>query len=236
MTLRQPEAVISHRSAARLWKLEGLPARSADERVSVTLCRKRTRHQRNDAAFSYRALTSQDIVDLDGIRVTTADRTLVDLAATETREVTVCAAESAIRLRLLSLEQVHALPPARSGELWSLVDPLAESPIETLIRLPLVDAGVGPLVSQYDIRVDGIVVARTDLALPDCLVAIEGDGADAHDNSPAFVRDRRRDALLTSLGWLTLRFTWADAWQPAYVLQTVTRTVQHRRARIVLAA
>jgi very-short-patch-repair endonuclease len=39
------------------------------------------------------------------------------------------------------------------------------------------------------------------------MVAIELYGAAYHDDTLARERDRRRDALLATLGWLTLRFS-----------------------------
>src|SRR5664280_1211810 len=46
-----------------------------------------------------------------------------------------------------------------------------------------------------------------DLADEATMVAIELDGAAYHDDTLARERDRRRDALLATLGWLTLRFS-----------------------------
>src|SRR5690348_955791 len=77
--LRFPEGVVSQRSAARFWKLEGLPLRRRGEPVSVTLPRTSGCRQPPGLAISWRALAPDDVVNVDGILVTTPARTLQDL-------------------------------------------------------------------------------------------------------------------------------------------------------------
>jgi hypothetical protein len=168
-------------------------------------------------AFSYAATSGEDTTEVDGIRVTTPARTLLDLERTETREITVCAAESAVRKKLVTPDDLPAGPP------WSLLDPKAKTPIETLVRLPLVLAGIGPLDSQYAVDCDGIVL-YLDLALPQYRIALEADGR-GHERGDQFVWDRRRDVLLAEAGWRVIRFSWVDAMTPGYVVQTVTRAI-----------
>jgi hypothetical protein len=50
---------------------------------------------------------------------------------------------------------------------------------------------------------------RLDLAYPKLRLAIELDSYSWHLNRKSFESDRRRDAELSLLGWLVLRFTWA---------------------------
>jgi very-short-patch-repair endonuclease len=234
--LCHPDGVATNRSAARIWKLEGLPLRTPRENVTVALPRSSPRRQRKGMTLSWRSLAPEDVVDVDGIRVTTPARTLQDLARTESREIAVCAAESAMRRKLLTPEEIAALPSPISPSPWPLVDPLSQKPIETLVRLPLVDAGIGPLISQYEVTTQsGILLAAIDLALPEYRIALEADGRAGHDNDPAFVWDRRRDVLLADEGWIVIRFSWLDALRPVYVVQTVTRAIERVRRQYRLA-
>jgi very-short-patch-repair endonuclease len=115
-------------------------------------------------------------------------------------------------------------------------DPLSQKLIEALVRLPLVDAGIGPLISQYEVTTQsGILLAAIDLALSECRIALEADGRAGHDNDPAFVWDRRRDVLLADEGWIVIRFSWLDALRPVYVVQTVTRAIERVRRQYRLA-
>jgi very-short-patch-repair endonuclease len=234
--LRFPEGVVSQRSAARFWGLEGLPRRQRGEPVSVSLPRTSGCRQPAGLALTWRALAPDDVVTVDGILVTTPGRTLQDLARTESRELAVCAAESAVRKRLITLDGLAAMPSPISPSPWPLVDPLAQTPIETLVRLPLVDAEIGPLVSQYEVTTSsGITLAAIDLALPLYRIGLEADGRDTHDEDGAFVWDRRRDVLLAEDGWIIIRFSWQDAIRPAYVLQTVSRAIERVRRQYALA-
>jgi very-short-patch-repair endonuclease len=233
--MRFSEGVVSQRSAARFWGLEGLPRRHHSEPVFVTLPRTSGCRQPPGVALTWQALAPDDVVNVDGILVTTPARTLQDLARTESREVAVCVAESAVRKALITPEELAALPAPVSPSPWLLVDPLAQTPIETLVRLPLVDAEIGPLVSQYEVTTSsGITLAAIDLALPLYRIGLEADGREGHDDDKAFVWDRRRDVLLAEDGWIIIRFSWQDALRPAYVLQTVNRAIDRVRRQYAL--
>jgi hypothetical protein len=216
-TLRYPQGAVSHRTAARFWELEGLPRRTTSEPISVRLPRSDPRRPCQGIAFAYASTSDAEITEVDGIRVGAPLRTLQDLERSETREIAVCAAESAVRKQLIT---PNDLPP---GSPWSLVDPKAKTPIETLVRLPLIDAGIGPLISQYALDCDGIVLFL-DLALPESRIALEADGR-GHERGDQFVWDRRRDVLVAEAGWRVIRFSWEDAMVPGYVVRTVLRAI-----------
>jgi hypothetical protein len=233
--IRFPHGVVSERTAARFWGLEGLPRRRRDEPVSVTLPRSCGCRHPPGLALSWRALASEDVVNVDGLLVTTPAGTLQDLARSASREVAVCAAESAVREKLSSLEDLAGLASPGTPSPWPLVQPSARTPVETLVRLPLVDAGVGPLELQYEVTTSSVIkLAAIDLALPLYRIGLEADGRD-HDDDATFVWDRRRDVLLAEAGWIIIRFSWQDALRPAYVLQTVNRAIERVRHQHLLA-
>jgi hypothetical protein len=66
-----------------------------------------------------------------------------------------------------------------------------------------------PSVGQHAIRVNGRVL-HPDRAWPEVKLAVELDGAQFHTDPEARRRDLARDAALASIGWLVLRFTYAD--------------------------
>ncbi|GEL98557.1 hypothetical protein CTE05_21040 [Cellulomonas terrae] len=117
---------------------------------------------------------------------------------------------------------------------WSLVDPRAESPLETFARLECVDAGVPPDDLQVEIRsARGQLVGRGDLGwrLPGgrWLIA-EIDGREFHERPEALLRDRSRQNALMSTGRVDiLRFTAADVATRGRIPTTVrTALARHR--------
>ena len=110
-----------------------------------------------------------------------------------------------------------------------LVDRLAESPMESRIRVALVLGGLRPAV-QFPVLLDGRS-ARLDLAFPAVRLGVEFDGGH-HRTAAQARRDLHREALLTAAGWKIIRF---DAWtvfnRPQWVVARI-RSELARRARI----
>ena len=98
-------------------------------------------------------------------------------------------------------ERFAALLPQRFHPLLDLVDPSAESPLETLLRLGLVRRGIGPFVPQFRPNafwwVDFLILGR---------LIVEVDGAAFHDPQ----KDAIRDAELLRMGYRVLRFTYEE--------------------------
>ncbi len=75
--------------------------------------------------------------------------------------------------------------------------------------------------------------ARFDLAYPDLLLAIEADSYGWHGDRAAFDADRRRDAEAATLGWVVLRFTWAQIrFDKDYVAGTIADNHSRRVAEM----
>lgn len=64
-------------------------------------------------------------------------------------------------------------------------------------------------VGQFPVPVEGRRL-RLDRAWPEVQLAVELDGARFHTDPDARRRDLARDAVLASMGWVVLRFTYAD--------------------------
>ncbi|HUP76355.1 MAG TPA: DUF559 domain-containing protein [Acidimicrobiales bacterium] len=63
-----------------------------------------------------------------------------------------------------------------------------------------------------------------DVAYPDEMLAIEGDGFGVHSERDRFETDRERQNALVLLGWRPLRFTWRQIRQHSAYVTTTIRT------------
>lgn len=169
-------------------------------------------------------------------RVTTLRQTLLDCCRCLPTGQAVSVLDSALRQGRADLDELARLVPPhgrwarRLGDAVRLVDPQAQSVLESAARVLFVEAGVGPVESQVEIPRVGWV----DLVVAGWLV-IEVDGYAVHRDR--FREDRRRDAELTRQGFGVLRFTYDDVERrPQWVLSVVRETLSlgrpaHRSAR-----
>ena len=164
-------------------------------------------------------------------RATTLLQTLLDCARCLQVPEAVGILDSALRQGRVEPGELRALippsgPHARQvAQVVGLTDPAAHSVLESQIRVLLVLAGLGPVQSQVHFDRVGWV----DFLLQGWLV-IEVDGFSVHRDR--FNEDRRRDAELTRLGLVVLRFTYYDVLnRPEWVLQVVRETLVARAGR-----
>ncbi|HET9410810.1 MAG TPA: DUF559 domain-containing protein [Candidatus Dormibacteraeota bacterium] len=111
-----------------------------------------------------------------------------------------------------------------------LADPVAESVMETRLRLLLVLAGLPRPKGQVSLRDDSsLFLARPDLYYPDARLAIEYDGATHRESLAA---DNRRQNRLINAGYRLLRFMAGDVLDsPASVVSIVRRALALREER-----
>jgi very-short-patch-repair endonuclease len=146
-------------------------------------------------------LDAGEVVSRWGMPVTPIRRTLRDLSRRLPLVEAVVIADMALHLGLVELEQLDARA-ARFAE------PAAESPMETRLRMLLVQAGLPrpeAQVSLYDDR--GEFIARADLYYPSHRLVLEYDGSTHRER---LVADNRRQNALLSAGFQLLRFTAPD--------------------------
>jgi hypothetical protein len=173
-----PESAVSHRSAAALWKLDGV---DADGLVEVTTARPRNPDvPQGIILHRTKLLTPSDAGWLGALRVTGLPRTLIDLGAVVPDPAVVEAAmESALRRdehlfdRMKErLETIGGNGRRGAGvlrELLALRDPDAaptEGMFETLIERLLRKAGIEMPVRQYEVWDGDEFIARIDFARP----------------------------------------------------------------------
>jgi hypothetical protein len=223
LALVLPEsAVVVDRTAAWLHDVDILP-RSARYRVPPldVAHLSDTRMRRPEVTGQRRGLLPTDVTELEGIRVTTALRTTLDLGRTLWRFDALAAIDGFLRRGvphdLLSAEMARFKGYRGVRQLRSLVplgDGRAESPGESALRLHWYDAGLGrPELQWWVYADDGRPLFRLDIVDPDILQAAEYDGEEDH-TSP---EDRKYDEDRRS--WLREQRSWtlsAFRKQPVY--------------------
>jgi very-short-patch-repair endonuclease len=190
-----PEAAVSHRSAAEIWKL--LPATSEHIVVSVPGIAGR-RPRRGIHIHRSRTLTAEATTTRRGIPVTTPTRTIADLRrAAKTRGckagVTPRELRQAIRqagVLGLPLEQQERVDGTRS-ELEHLFLRLCKRQ--------------GLPTPEVNVRIDSMLV---DFLWREPRLIVETDGFRYHSGREAFEDDRERDLRLRALGYEVVRLSY----------------------------
>ncbi|MEU4775252.1 DUF559 domain-containing protein [Micromonospora sp. NPDC023644] len=223
-------AAIAGASAAYLW---GVDLLVRDAPVSVLLPRSARLRPHPRLSVTRSTLPESDLTSFGGLPVTTPLRTAFDLGRQRPRAEALVAVDALLHRRVVKLPALRAYADAQPRwpglpllrEVLALAEPLSESPMESRLRLLLLDAGLPPPTAQHDVRdATGRFVGRVDLAWPELRVAVEYDG-DHHRERAHFRQDVARLNALRAAGWVVLRFTADD------VLRYRTRTV-----RLVTAA
>ncbi len=133
-------------------------------------------------------------------------------------------ADALVHRRLLSVDDVVAAgSDGGIGSTWirRVIDPACGSPAETVVRVPLMEAGLA-VASQVDIA----TIGRVDLVV-ERRVIIEVDGRSYHSDPAAFAEDRRRDRAAARLGLTVLRYPASEVLQaPDKVLADVREILQ----------
>jgi very-short-patch-repair endonuclease len=226
------EAVLSHRSAARLWGL--LPW---EGRIEVTT--PRNRRKRADIHYVRSPVESLERTEHRAIPVTTVARTLFDLGAVDSARVPK-ALEQADVIRLLDVRELQRLVdehPRRPGtrairaalasaSAWRGV---TRSELEQRFRACVEQAEL-PL-PELNRRVDlGPLVIEADAVWPEARLIVELDGYAYHRTAAAFERDRARDRAATAAGWRVIRITWRQlADDPKAVIRDLRRALSPPR-------
>jgi Protein of unknown function (DUF559)/AbiEi antitoxin C-terminal domain len=175
-------------------------------------------------------LADSDITTIDSLRVTTPVRTAFDCARWLRGVERVVVVDALAHAHLVTLEQIRAYLAGkhrlrnlrRAQDVLALADPLAESPMETRLRILLIEWGLPRPVSQLDVHDQyGSFVGRLDLAFPEVKVAVEYDGALHWEQRRD---DDRRRTRLRQQGWVVLVYSATDYYERKQAIcQEVTR-------------
>jgi predicted transcriptional regulator of viral defense system len=219
--------VVSHLSAAALHGLPlwGVPLRTVHVTRDVRSGGRRTRHLHVHPA----PIGSDEVVVVRGLPVTSAARTVVDVARTVRFESAVVIADAALKARLCSrdeLEVAVARAGRRSGgpasrRVVAFANGLADGPGESRSRVRMHLAGLPRPVLQHEVHDrNGLRIGQVDFWWRQAGVIGEYDGAikygrllrPGQDPATVMYREKlREDALRAQPGVRTVvRWTWRD--------------------------
>ena len=160
-----------------------------------------------------------EFMTINGMLVTTPARTALDIACRERFGSAVAAIDALARATRLRMDDVAVLAARYGGRrgirqartVLGFVDPGAESPRETWLRLLLIRAGFPVPTTQIPIRNEyGVLVASVDMGWEDLKIAAEYDGDHHRMDRRQFTKDIRRAEIINELGWIHIRVTVAD--------------------------
>ena len=213
------EAVVSHHSAGQLHHFEGMtmgpptvtvPHRLTNRFLGVYV------HQSTD-------ISDADVLSIEGLPVTSPERTIIDLAAGMSDGRLDFVLDRALSSGIVDLTKlsevfsglgrrgkpgttrVRRLIEQREGK-YTPADSVLESRLVHLIHvsgLPLPDSQFRP---PWLVPTNG----RVDFAYTERHLIIEADSRKWHLLMKSFEIDRHRDNQAQLAGWRILRFTWQD--------------------------
>ncbi|MFI8238985.1 hypothetical protein ACIF83_17225 [Streptomyces sp. NPDC085866] len=238
---REPRLIVSHGSAAALWRIEMLggsrkaPLEFIDPHLTI-------RRVGSGVRVHRMLLSTRDVLERQGLRLTTPPRTLADLLRLGPRDEAVVAVESALAYRRVGYvrraplttrdEIAAALQSVSQGSVrarnWlSLSDPLAGSPAETIARLRMYDADLHP-ESQAELRTPDGRRRFVDFLFRAAGLGVEIEGYAYHGTRDAHRRDITRYNQLLRCPEIRslLRFSAEDVFhRPGHMIEEIRATL-----------
>ncbi|OIH97930.1 hypothetical protein [Curtobacterium sp. MCBA15_001] len=227
----------SHTTAVALWGLP-LPRRVRDRSdVHVTTAGSGPLMRRPDVV-GHRALVEDEneVTVVAGLRVSSQARAWSESAALLDFRALVVLGDAIVGAsdrRTISDLAAQIRPGGRHVRLARAalehVRVGSESPMETGLRLDVVDAGFPEPELNVDVHdEDGRFLGRVDMAWPEYRIALEYDG-DHHRERDAFRHDQRRGNGFAVSDWLVIHATAADAVRTAVLLERLRQAFARRR-------
>jgi hypothetical protein len=203
-----PEAVLSHFAAAALYGVVRWDGRYPEVTTRTVRAHRGIRVHRSSVI---------DRTHHRGIPVTTAARTLIDLAATLDHAPLRRAVREAQR-RLTTIPDILATlnrlgPRPGNANLTKILatgHTPTRSELEDAVLDLLLDAGFDRPHVNVPMTFDGRTIIP-DFRWPDQHLVIEADGAEWHDNRLTREDDAEKQAILEAHGERVIRLTWAQA-------------------------
>ena len=217
-------SAFSHTSAA---VLHGLPV-PADVLDVVTMIRTTPGHGNGTTNLRVRntALLAEHITEVDGMLVTTLERTICDVARLSPFEWGVAAADAALRAGadLAEMHRILSLHPRLQGapvasRVVAIADGRSESPAESLSRVQMMRGSIPEPVLQYEVvDANGVIVAKTDFGWPELGLVGEVGGKAKYGHllkpgetaEDAVMREKRREQRIRRQGLWPIRWGWKE--------------------------
>lgn len=206
-------ALASHRAALVLWDLDGI--RSAPIEITAPY----THGPVPERTIVHRTRRPPESTSINGISVTTIERTMLDICSVLKPLTASKAFESAFRRRLTTVNRMYAFLREQGGRgvkgtrmaRWILDNRRSDAPTgsgsETeALYLMRDDDLPEPILQEKFTALDGDVI-RPDFYWPLLEKAIEIDGIDAHDSADKLDHDLQRQNKMMDLGIDLRRFS-----------------------------
>jgi hypothetical protein len=180
-------------------------------------------------------VAADEVETAHGMAVTTPARTALDLACHRPLDVAVAEIDALARAARLKVADVELLAERYKGRrgirdarvALDLVDPGAESPQETRVRLLLIRAGFPRPETQIPVYDEyGQLVAELDMGWRDVMVGVDYEGEHHWKDVRQIERDIRRYEDVTQQGWIDVRVTKADT--DGAIIGRVARAFEQR--------
>lgn len=240
-------SILASLSAARVWDAPLPPGPGSDWRIHVARRRGFSFPRRANVVGHLLTFLPDEVVEHDGVRLTSPARTWLDLASVLPLEGLVAVGDHFVcahglefpypRQALCSLGELSSTAARHPGmrgvrlarTALELIRVGADSAPETLMRLALVDAGLPEPVLNHVVRdFRGMPSLWPDAAYPQWRIAIQYDGRH-HAEPEQHLRDMERHDRTMALGWLEVRVgkQHLEGERPA-VVRTVREALQSR--------
>ena len=245
MATRRHGGTASHHSAAQLHGLRLLEQPPGTVTLTVPPGTRAGRYRQDAGVICHAAeLPDQQVTKRYGVPVTTAARTVADIARTTAFMEGVVAADAALYERHASKSELLRVlavcerwpGTSRARQVIDFADGLAESVLESCARVLFRDHGLPPPELQVHITGrDRTMIARVDVFWRRYGVVAETDGLLKYDSGERAIAERRRGRLLLEAGFEVVHFTWQELFSdPARVAGRI-REAFRRAERLGLA-
>lgn len=227
--------VFSHTTAARLHRLF---LWQVDNTIHLTMpfLPSSGSHAR-DVKTHTRSLAADDVVEVEGHRVTSLERSAVDSCLILNRAQGLILMDHALRLgarrealELQCMQLCGTSGVATLRKVLALADPLSESPGETLARDFIRRVRLPAPVLQFKVR-SRLGTSRLDFAWPERRVALEFDGRikyfDYAPTAEVIFAERQREKALIELGWRFVRIEWRDLFRERELKARLIKALEH---------
>ncbi|QCQ92544.1 hypothetical protein [Rhodococcus sp. SGAir0479] len=236
------EAVLSHQSAAIVHDIDLW--RTPLAAVHLTRNRQSGGHRTPVRHLHCTSLHPQESTTVDGLRVTSAARTVVDLARTLPFEQAVVAGDHALHSGLCSSGDLAATDPRtarrRVAGVLRLLDGRSESVGESRSRVLMIREQLPVPDCQPNLYADdGKLLGRVDFLFAEHGVVGEFDGRakygrlapDGHVPEEVVWAEKLREDAIRSAGWEVVRWVWDELDTPAVVVGRLLAAFDRSRAR-----
>ena len=153
-----------------------------------------------------------------GLPVTSVARTVVDIARSSAFRAGVVTADSALRLKLTTKDELRAVlatcrqrpGSVRAAEVIEFADKLSESALESICRVAFRDLGLPPPRLQVRVGNEFDELARVDFLWREFNTIAEADGAIKYADPDNARQQLWRDARLHEAGFQVVHITWNE--------------------------